>query len=93
MKRLTFIEKGESNHWVVLDGPSEFGGTEAGTKPIGPVLVALGGCTGMNVVSILEKMKVEYTDFKMTIIAEIAEEHPKKFMKIHIKYLVHGDVP
>jgi len=93
VKGLTFIGKGESNHWVVLDGPSEFGGTEAGTKPMELVLIALGGCTGMDVISILEKMNVEYTDFKMTITAEMAKEHPKKFTNIYIKYSIHGDVP
>jgi len=93
VKGLTFVGKGESNHWVVLDGPSEFGGTEAGTKPMELVLIALGGCTGIDVISILEKMKVKYTDFKMAITAEMAKAHPKKFTKIHIKYSIHGDVP
>jgi len=93
VKGLTFVGKGESNHWVVLDGPSEFGGTEAGTKPMELVLIALGGCTGMDVTSILEKMKVKYTDFKIAITADRAKEYPKKFTKIHIKYSIHGDVP
>jgi putative redox protein len=57
------------------------------------VLVALGGCTGMDVVSILGKMKVKFTDFKISITAEEKEEYPKIFKKIHIKYLIYGDVP
>lgn len=85
--------KGKTNHWVVMDGPFELGGSEAGTRPMELVLVALGGCTGMDVVSILGKMKVKFTDFKISITAEEKEEYPKIFKKIHIKYLIYGDVP
>jgi len=46
VKRLTFIGKAESNHWMVMDGSKEFGGFEAGIKPMEAVLVALGGCYG-----------------------------------------------
>jgi len=93
VKGLTFVGKGETNHWIVMDGPSAFGGTEAGTKPMELVLIALGGCTGMDVVSLLEKMKVKFADFKVSITAEQKEDHPKTFTKIHIKYVVEGDVP
>jgi len=93
VRGLTFVGKGKTNHWVVMDGPFELGGSEAGTRPMELVLVALGGCTGMDVVSILGKMKVKFTDFKISITAEEKEEYPKIFKKIHIKYLIYGDVP
>ena len=93
VKGLTFVGRADSNHWVVMDASSEFGGTEAGTRPMELILIALGGCTGMDVASILEKMKVRYKDFKVIVNAERTENHPKTFTKIHIKYLIWGDVP
>lgn len=88
---VTFIGKGDSDHWVPLDGPSKFGGSEAGAKPMEMVLIALGGCTGMDVTSLLNKMKVDYDDFKVKLSAERSEEHPRVFTKIHIKYIVKGE--
>jgi len=90
VKGLTFIGKADSNHWMVMDGGKEFGGFEAGIKPMEAVLVALGGCTGMDVVSILNKMKVKFNSFEVLINAERAEDHPKVFTKIHMKYRFKG---
>jgi putative redox protein len=93
VKGITFVGKGESNHWVAMDGSAKFGGAEAGTRPMELVLIALGGCTGMDVASTLEKMRVRYTDFKITINGETTEKYPKRFTKIHMKYSICGDVP
>lgn len=90
VKGLTFVGKAESNHWMVMDGGKEFGGFEAGIKPMEAILVALGGCTGMDVVSILNKMKVNFDSFEITIDAERAKEHPKVFTKIHLTYRFKG---
>jgi len=93
VKGITFVGKGESNHWVVMDGSAEFGGAEAGTRPMELVLIAFGGCTGMDVASTLEKMRVYYKDFKIIINGERTEKYPKIFTKIHMKYSIRGDVP
>jgi len=87
----TFIAKGDSNHWVVLDSIKKFGGAEAGTKPMEMVLMSLGGCTGMDVLSLLKKMRVDIDDFRIEISAERADEHPKVYTEIHIKYIFKGD--
>ncbi len=84
------IGKGDSNHWVPLDGPADFGGKEAATKPMELVLIALGGCTGMDVISILKKMRVNYEELDIEISATRKEEHPKIFESIHIKYKIKG---
>lgn len=89
---INFLGKSDSGHWVVLDGPSEFGGSEAGSRPMELVLIALGGCTGMDVASLLDKMRVEYDDLRLEISAERKEDHPKIFTKIHITYKIWGDV-
>ena len=90
---LSFVGKADSNHWVAMDGPTAFGGAEAGSKPMELILIALGGCTGMDVVSLLKKMRVEFSDFKVEISAEKKEEHPKTFTKVHIRYIIKSTAP
>ena len=82
--------KGDSKHWVVMDGPEKFSGLEAGSRPMELFLISLAGCTGMDVVSLLEKMRVKLDDFKMEVEAERAETHPKVFTKIRMEYLLFG---
>ena len=55
VKGLTLAAKGESNHWITMDGPEKLGGSNAGVRPKELVLIALAGCTGSDVVSILQK--------------------------------------
>ncbi len=87
---MTFIGKGDSNHWVVIDGAETVGGSNAGTRPMELVLVALGGCTGMDVVSILRKKRVKFDKFEIKITGERAEEHPKVYTKVDIEYTIYG---
>lgn len=87
----TFIARGESNHWVVLDTQKEHGGQDAGTSPMEMVLCALGGCTGMDVESLLQKMRTPAEKFQIEISAERQEKHPRIFTKIHLKFIFHGD--
>ena len=54
------------------------------------MLVALAGCTGMDVVSILRKMRIAFDDVKIIVDGNITEEHPKHFDHMHIKYIVKG---
>lgn len=73
-------------HAIVVDADSNFGGEGKGPKPKPLVLQALTGCTGMDVISLLNKMRVEYTDFSVTVEAELTDEHPKYYHKIHLIY-------
>jgi len=58
------------------------------------MLVALAGCTGMDIVSILEKMRVEIQDLDIKVEGEVTEEHPKHFTSMHITYEFWGnDLP
>lgn len=90
IKGVTFLGKSDSNHWVTMDGPESFGGSDAGTKPKELLLIALGGCTGSDVVTILQKKKVQLDDFEMNISADVAEEHPQVFTKINVEYVFYG---
>lgn len=90
-KGSTFIGKGPSNHWVVLDTNEEFGGTEAGCKPMELILIALGGCTAMDVESLIRKMRTPADDFKIEITSERSPEHPKVYTKIHLRLSFWGE--
>lgn len=89
--KLTFMAKGESGHWIALDAGEEIGGSNAGTRPMELVLEALGGCTAMDVLSILKKKRMKYDKFILDIHAERADEHPKVFTKIHLIYKFWGN--
>lgn len=88
---ISFLARADSGHWVVMDGPSDLGGYEAGSRPMELVLIALGGCTGMDVATLLDKMRVEYDHIEIRISASQREEYPKIFSKIHIKYKIFGE--
>jgi len=77
-------------HSVTVDAPAEVGGNDSGPRPKALMLVALGGCTGMDVVSILKKMKVEVEDFTMRISGNLTEEHPKHFDSMKLIYEFKG---
>lgn len=76
------------NHKVIVDADPEFGGEDKGPKPKPLLLNALTGCTGMDVVSLLKKMRVEFEDFEIKIKTEMTEEHPKYYNKIHLTYAI-----
>lgn len=90
IKGVTFMGKADSNHWIALDGPAQFGGSDAGTRPKELILIALGGCTGSDVASILTKKRVPFTNFYMNLEAEVAEEHPQVYTKINLEYVFEG---
>ena len=90
IKGLAFAGRADTNHWVAMDGPTKLGGVDAGTRPMELLLISLGGCTAMDVVSILMKKRVPMDDFAIEIESERADEHPKVYTKIHIKYIVTG---
>ena len=91
VKGITFAGKTDSNHWITVDGPENFGGSNAGISPKELLLISLAGCTASDVVSILQKKRVKLDDFEINISAEMTEEHPKVFTKIDLEYVFYGD--
>lgn len=87
--KMCFLSHTNSNRQVLMDGKKESGGLGAGPTPMELILAGLTGCTGMDVVSILGKMKVldEIENFEMEVNAERSEEHPRVYTKIHLKYI------
>ena len=88
---VTFNGLTNSNHWVPMDGPKEFGGSDAGIRPKELLLLALAGCTGSDVASILGKMREPLTRFEVHIEADMAEEHPKVYTDIRVIFKLWGD--
>lgn len=91
VRGLTFAGLTESGHWVTVDGPPEFGGSSAAIRPKELLLIALGGCTGSDVVSILQKKRVKLGGLEVRLKAQVAEEHPQVYTKIHIEYVFYGE--
>ena len=78
-------------HEIILDAAERVGGENRGPRPKPFMLTSLAGCTGMDVVSILKKMKVEVDDFNIIVEGELSEEHPKQYTKMHVVYEFKGE--
>jgi len=88
------FEATTSGFSIMLDGSPEAGGRNLGPRPKALLLAALGGCTGMDTISILKKMRVSPEYFNVEVEGELSEEHPKVYHTIHIKYIFRGkDLP
>ncbi len=87
---MQFIATADSGHAVVMDAPKSVGGNNTGAKPSELVLMGLGGCTGMDVISILKKKKQDVTGFEMNVTGETPETHPRTFTDIHVEYIITG---
>ncbi|MGB0369121.1 MAG: OsmC family protein [Flavobacteriales bacterium] len=77
------------NHVVRMDTTPELG-DDSGASPKQLLLAGLAGCTGMDVVSLLNKMRVPFTNFEMDIEADLTEEHPMVFSEIRLVYKFFG---
>lgn len=76
---------------MTIDAVPEVGGQNKGPRPKPLMLLSLAGCTGMDVISILKKMRVEPDYFNVAVEADMTEEHPKTYSKFHITYEFKGD--
>lgn len=75
---------------LTIDADEKVGGQNKGPRPKPLTLASLGGCTGMDIISILKKMRVEPDYFNIEVSGELTEEHPKYYHKIHVKYTFKG---
>lgn len=90
---MTF-EADVNGHKVTMDATVEGDGHDSGPSPKKLQLVALSGCTGMDVVSILKKMRVDIEKCSIEVQGDVADEHPKYYTKMHVIYEFTGkDLP
>ncbi len=78
-------------HHFIIDADETVGGHNRGPRPKPLVLSSLAGCTGMDVVYFLKKMRMEWDTFKLEVEGELSNGHPAVFNKIKIKYIFTGD--
>lgn len=90
---MRFVGRGGSGHAIPMDASPEVGGEDSAARPMEVLLCALGGCTGMDVVSILRKMRTEPTSLEVEIKDERATDYPKVITRLHLVYRVMGRVP
>jgi putative redox protein len=90
IEKLSFAGTADSGHWVVMDTDESSGGSAGSATPLEMVLLGLGGCTSMDVLSMLRKMRVPLDRYEIRLDAERAEDHPKVFTRIRIEYLFWG---
>ncbi len=88
---VTLIARGNSNHWITMDGSPDFGGSSAGPSPKELILIALAGCTANDVIPILRKKKTPLDNLEINVTGTERDEHPRIFTDIHVEYIFHGD--
>ena len=91
LKGNTFAAKAGSNHWVMMDTKPEVGGSESASTPKELLLMALAGCTSMDVIPILKKKKSPVIGYECNVKGVERDEHPKIFTEIHVEYVFYGD--
>ncbi len=89
-QKMTF-EADIDGHKLVVDANEESGGDDLGPRPKKLMLAALAGCTGMDVIMILKKMKVEPESFSVIVEGDVADDHPKKYTKMKVIYQFKGE--
>src|SRR6266536_3992143 len=87
---MRFDAKASSGHHVTLDAAEHGGGQNAGFRPMELLLVGLGGCTGMDVISILRKKRQQVTGYEVHVQGVRAEDHPMVFVVINVEHVVTG---
>ena len=87
---LNFTGKAASGFDVPMDVSVDHGGSGQGTSPMELILVGLGGCTAMDVISILQKKRQDVTAFEVVLHGERATEHPKVYTEITMEYIATG---
>ena len=85
------VGKSDSGHWVAMDGRVEAGGYGGGSSPLELVLIGLGGCTSMDVLSILAKKRIKLDDYEVQLEADRAEELPRAFTAVRVTFHFYGE--
>ena len=87
---MQFVGAADSGHAVVMDAPASSSGGNTGSRPMELLLMAFGGCSGMDVISILRKKKQNVSKFETNLDGEMAEGYPHMYTALHIEYVVTG---
>lgn len=81
----------QNGHTFLVDADEAVGGQDKGPRPKALILSALAGCTAMDVVSLLRKMKVNFEQLSISVSGELTEEHPKTYHLVNLEYTIKID--
>ena len=87
---MAFESNNPSGLTLRIDAGEENGGSDDGLRPKALMLSSLAGCSGLDVASLIEKMKLEVDRFHIETIANLTDEHPKYYDKVVVEYHFHG---
>ena len=87
---LLMVGKSDTGNTITMDGQPESGGENLGVRPMEMLLLGVAGCTMIDVVTTLKKMRQDLSHLETKINAERATDHPKVFTDIHIQFVVKG---
>jgi putative redox protein len=87
---MQFVGESGTGHAIVMDADAEYGGNDTGMRPTELLLIGLGGCSGMDIISVLKKKKQNVLNLESKVTGEKSESKPVKFVKFNIEYIVTG---
>ena len=87
---MLMVGQSDSGHAIVMDGPPEIGGENLGVRPMEMLLLGMTGCTVIDVISTLKKMREDVVDCQTQVSADRSEEYPKVFTNIHVHFVLKG---
>ena len=85
-----FVGESGSGHTITMDGSPDVGGRNLAARPMEMVLIGMGGCTAIDVASMLKKQRQDVRDIIVELEAERADDHPKVFTAVKLIYRVRG---
>ena len=90
VKDMEFTGKAISGHTLSMDADEESSSHNAGFRPMELLLVGFGGCSGMDVISILRKKRQQVSGLEVNVKGEKTDDYPKVYKDVHIEYVVKG---
>lgn len=87
---MRFVATDSMGHSIVMDASKQVGGEGSGFSPLELLLVALGGCTGIDIVDIMQKQRENVEDLDIVVSGKRAEEPPRVYTRIHVNYRIKG---
>ncbi len=89
--KMAFIGLSPSSHTILIDAGKDVGGEDSGPPPLELLLLALGSCTGMDVISILRKKRQRITHYSVNVFANLAKDYPKTYTRIMVEHVIGGE--
>jgi putative redox protein len=87
---LRFVATDNAGHSIVMDAPKQSGGEGSGFSPMQLLLIALGGCTGMDVVHIMRKQRQQINGLEVLVYGKRVKEPPRVYNNIRVQYRIKG---